>query len=216
MNFADEQNLKHVIRQALQREHGDSYLVERTIVEAFIDACAHGYFGDRMHGIGREHIAVAAGRNRGRFLIQLSIPTLSAKVITAKCKPMHSLQWERMSEFTGIDYARMTATRELDWEIELEVSAQEYSQRVYDYRRQEVAPTRENKEYARKAAEALSNLEKQESIKAAMDCLVRICLTVGSALWQSVDDTTKRYMMLDMQPSKFCPPAPLVPLELEL
>lgn len=36
----------------------------------------------------------------------------------------------------------------------------------------------------------------------AVNILHQICLTVGAVLWESVDDTSKRFMMLDFTPSK--------------
>lgn len=55
-----------------------------------------------------------------------------------------------------------------------------------------------------------------QKVKNAVDIVYRVCLVAGHLLWLGVDDTSKRYMMLDFTPSRHVPDETQETLVLEL
>lgn len=223
-----EHNLRYVVQQALEREHGDRTLIEHTVAEAFIDACAHGYFGDRLRGLGPQHVRVyARTRSRGEIKLELIIPTLSALVIVAECSPYEAYLYDSESDFGRFDLSNSYVRRIMKWSVTISEGGEYLSSAAYFYG-SSVPPAEEVKcacgkplpSWVYKCVECTSleafERAKNKRIKDGMDVFMQICLTVGAILWQSIDDSSKRFAMLDLQPSKPCPPDKFEPMELEL
>lgn len=202
MNPRDEAILTYCIKRSLEYDHPKDALV-RLIQDEF--------------NLVRVDVHCVRGRG-GSWDIRIYLPELSRDVIRAYCEARY--EYERPPvpvDFSGHSvWARdMMVSRVMKWSVEIRSEPE----RTYRPPREPVraalkcACGADLPTYATRCAPCINlDLERHaiekaqrdrvEKVKSSVDFLVKVCLEAGHMLWLGIDDTSKRYMMLDFEPGK--------------
>lgn len=213
MNPRDEAILTYCVKRALDTTNPENAL-HYLLVEEF--------------ELEPDNVRVRRGPGRGgscTFYINLG-----REVLEVHCEP----RYEYQRPVASADFSRDTPwardyfiERELKWSVDVREA------RAYRPPRTAPVPPKKcacgadlptyatrcviciNLEAERHAIEKAQR-DRVEKVKNSVDILYRLCLVAGYFLWLGIDDTSKRFMMLDFEPSKFVATETCEPLVLEL